>query len=75
MSYFIVLGVGIYVVLTILKSHPEYSVQALIALLSYAGSAALAAIGFYSWKARGENIFKNFPKATIEQFKELVKEF
>jgi len=56
--YFIGFGAGIYAVTHILEMYPDQAVQALIAILSYVGAPTTAAIGFYTWKARGENIIK-----------------
>ena len=54
-AYFVVLFVGILFVDRTITTTPEYSMQALTALFSYAGSPAVAVIGFYSWKAKNEN--------------------
>jgi hypothetical protein len=58
-TYFIVLGLGIYVVIRILTEYPEYSVNALVALFSYVGAVNGISIPFYLNKARDENIHKN----------------
>lgn len=57
-TYFIGLGVGVYVVLRILLDYPDYSVQALVAMFSYIGVPVASAIGFYCWKAKHENVNK-----------------
>jgi len=57
-AYFATLAVGIYAATEILTSYPEYAIQALIALLTYVGTPTGAAIGFYSWKAKHENVEK-----------------
>ena len=57
-TYFIGLGIGIYVVLRILTDYPDFAVQALIAMFSYIGIPVASTIGFYCWKAKNENINK-----------------
>lgn len=66
-TFFIVLLLGIYVVIRILIGHPEYSVQALIALFSYVGVVNGISIPFYLQKSEHENIHKNPDIQTIEQ--------
>jgi len=58
-TYFIGLGIGIYVVLRILTDYPDFAVQALIAMFSYIGVPVASAIGFYCWKAKNENMNKH----------------
>lgn len=57
-TYFLGLVIGIYVVLRILLITPEYSVQALIAMLSYIGAPVGIAIPFYFNKSKTENLHK-----------------
>jgi len=56
--YFIGVFLGIFVTIQILMITPEYSVQAFMALLTYIGTPTSVTIGFYSWKARSENVAK-----------------
>lgn len=58
LTYFVGLGFGIYAVKKILLDYPEWAIQALIALFGYIGTPTAAAIGFYCWKAKAENIIK-----------------
>jgi hypothetical protein len=58
LAFFQVLVLGNYVVLTILKSAPEYAVQALVAIFSYVMPVSLVGIRQYMIKAEKENINK-----------------
>ncbi len=58
LTYFVGLALGIYVVIKILTIYPEYSTQACVALFSYIGIPTATTIGFYTWKAKNENIVK-----------------
>ena len=58
LTYFIGLAFAIYAVNKILMEYPDWAIQALIALFGYIGAPISIAIGFYSWKARGENLIK-----------------
>jgi hypothetical protein len=57
-TYFVGFFYGLYVVNRILLEYPEYAIQALIALFSYVGIPVGVGIGFYSWKAKCENVLK-----------------
>lgn len=57
-TYYWGVVLGSYVVIRILFDHPEYAVEALVALFTYIGAPTAAAIGFYAWKARAENQIK-----------------
>ncbi len=50
-TYFVGVAVGAFIVL--FKAHDELAVW-----LSYIGTVAAVAVGFYSWKARAENTIK-----------------
>ena len=58
-TYFIGLGIGVYVVLKILLDFPDFSIQALTAMFTYIGVPVASAIGFYCWKAKNENMNKH----------------
>lgn len=58
LAYFLVLLLGMYLVMIIMRDYPEYAVQALIALFSYVGAPTATTIGFYAWKAKAENVKK-----------------
>ena len=58
-TYFIGMIVGIYAVLAILRTYPEYSIEALVSMFTYIAAPTATAIGFYAWKAKNENIHKN----------------
>lgn len=62
-TYFLGLGVGVYAVLAILRSSPEYSVEALASLFTYIGAPTATSIGVYAWKAKNENMQK-YPNVT-----------
>ncbi|MCL1819420.1 MAG: hypothetical protein FWG36_02045 [Oscillospiraceae bacterium] len=58
LSYFFGLGLGTYLVLEIFRNHPDWAVQAFIAMLSYIGVPVGTTIVFYSRKAEHENVAK-----------------
>ena len=57
-TYFIGLFFAMYAVNKILMDYPDWAIQALISLFGYIGAPISISIGFYSWKARAENIMK-----------------
>lgn len=57
-TYFVGLGFGIYAVNKILTDYPEWAIQALISMFGYIAAPVGVAIGFYSWKAKNENVPK-----------------
>ena len=57
-SYFAGLAFGVYAMAKILLIASDAAAQALIALFSYIGVPTGVAIGFYSWKAKNENVKK-----------------
>ena len=57
-TYFIGLIVGIFIVIHILTNYPDNAVEAYLGMLSYIGAPVAIAIGFYSWKAKHENVAK-----------------
>lgn len=72
LTYFIGIGLGAYFVLEIIHEYPEYSLQALIALLSYIGAPVVTTIGLYCWKAKAENVIKLSVANGVEKVKELL---
>lgn len=56
--YYVVLILGIYAVIKILTSYPEYSIQALCALFAYVSPVAAIGIREYLIKSKEENIHK-----------------
>lgn len=72
LTFFVGIFVGTYVVVEITNETPEYSVQALIALLSYIGTPVVTTIGFYCWKARAENIIKYGTNTKIKNLSEML---
>ena len=58
LTYFAGLIFAIYAVNKILMDYPEWAIQALISLFGYIGAPISISIGFYSWKAKNENMKK-----------------
>ena len=57
-TYFIGLGFGMAVIFKIVDTNPTYIATALCGLFSYIGAPVAVAIGFYSYKAKAENVEK-----------------
>jgi len=73
-TYFAGVALGCFVTVHILIQFPEYAIQAFMSLLAFIGSATGIAIGFYSWKAKNENMAKircssHKPDAGVDLFK------
>lgn len=56
LTYFVGLFVGIHVTYTVIRNYPEYVVAVVTALFTYIAAPVGVAIGFYSWKAKNENV-------------------
>lgn len=72
-SYFIGLAFGIKTVSHIVTTAPAYAAQALCGLLSYIGAPVAVTIGFYSYKAKAENVEK-IKKGNAEAIPEIKEE-
>jgi len=70
-TYFVVLILGIYVVISALILYPEYAVQALMALFTYVGTVNAISIPFYLTTKRDENLQKYPDIKTIDDFKSM----
>ena len=57
-TYFVGLGFGMSVILRIIESEAAYTATALCGLFSYIAAPVAVAIGFYSYKAKAENVEK-----------------
>lgn len=57
-TYFIGLVLGIWVVIKLLKTSPQYLATVICGVLSYIGAPVSVAIAFYSYKAKAENVEK-----------------
>ena len=57
-TYFIGLGFGMAVIFKIADTNPTYIATALCGLFSYIGAPVAVTIGFYSYKAKAENVEK-----------------
>lgn len=68
-TYFVGLIIGIYFVYKTITDSPEHSAAALTAMFGYIGAPVAVTIGFYSWKAKHENVAK-ITKSDLEDEEE-----
>lgn len=57
-TYFLGIYIGYKIMFTVLLEFPDIIVQALIAYFTYIGAPISAALSFYLWKAKNENVEK-----------------
>jgi len=79
-TYFAALIFGMYVISAMVRSSSGYVGTALCGLFSFVGAPVAAAIGFYSNKAKAENIekikqngstsFEDFRKEDVSSYKD-----
>lgn len=67
LSYHLGFVVGVYAILKILISYPEYAIQGLVAFFTYIATPVAAAISWYCWKAKHENCSKQDQKLLEEE--------
>lgn len=73
-TYFVGLVFGIWVVAKIVHTNIAYIASALCGLFSYIGAPVAVAIGFYSYKAKAENVEKIRGNNTTFTSEEYVQE-